>query len=137
MQWGTSVAHQEADDKGARFEVGLSAASPGPARVRRTFDRQAAGRLTITDSFEFATVVDELFIGRIRPTLVSGSVLRRGAHGTARLSFDPGQCHAAVEEIPLLDHHARAETVHRLRLGSKGQAPTTAVFELAVGPSTV
>lgn len=107
-------AQRRAD--GTYLELDLSAAYDTGACVRRAFAWKPAGGLEVTDTYQAATSVDELFISRLAPEVGPGQAIWLGTKARAVLRFDASRWRPRVEHIPTTSHQGAPDLVHRLRL---------------------
>ncbi|WP_199551313.1 heparinase II/III family protein [Streptomyces sp. N35] len=129
------VLNVRADDGGCALDLDLSAAYEG-RQVVRSFVWQPDGRLRLTDAFDTATRVEELFISRLEPQLAEGTATWTGTSAGVTMSYDAAAWRPAVERVETVGHFGEPETMYRLRLHAlESPGISSAVFELAVVPS--
>lgn len=126
-----TVLHHHADAKGSRLCLDLSTAYP-VVGVRRSFHWRDDATLTLTDTFEGAEEVEEVFMSRLAPVCGPGSTVWAGHQATVTLRFPPGSWEPSVDCIDTTTHDGAPDRAYRLRLRSTGVPPTSAEFRFSV-----
>ncbi|MYW62735.1 hypothetical protein GTY65_01375 [Streptomyces sp. SID8379] len=140
------VLHQEPLPQGVDLTLDLTRAYEvdGLTALRRGFSwrragRSDAGELLLVDEVETERpmTLEEVFVSRLRPEPVEGSVTWRGAAAWARLVLPDG-CTVHTEEEHVTDHDGAPDTVHLLRLAfDVPEGRTRLAFRFGVGGSDV
>ncbi|MFF5933357.1 heparinase II/III family protein [Streptomyces sp. NPDC012508] len=130
-----TILHRRADADGCHLALDLSPAYPA-AGVRRSFDWRDDATLTLTDTFDGADEVEEVFMSRLAPAYGPGSAVWSGHRATVTLRFATESWEPTVDRLDTTTHDGAPDRAYRLRLRSTGASTARAEFRFAVHITT-